>query len=374
MKIFKDAFKGKKVLITGHTGFKGTWLSIWLTKLGAEVHGISDCIPTTPSMFQDTGVKLKSSQVDLDIRNFEALKKQVETIKPDYFFHLAAQAIVSESYRNPLETIQVNTLGFANVLEVLRTYPHELTAVLITSDKCYENVEQMWGYKETDQLGGKDIYSASKGAAEVLFHAYFHSFFKDKKNLKVATARAGNVIGGGDWAKDRIIPDAFRSWSTQKSLPMRSPQSTRPWQHVLEPLSGYLCLAQALYDGKLPTGESFNFGPRSMENHTVFDLVKKVWEKDSSLGINGFNPIEATPVKNFHEANLLKLNCEKAEQQLRWSANLTFDELTGMVSDWYTFYFKNKNNGSKILDKTLEQIRFYEEQAKQRKLCWCDHE
>lgn len=245
--MYQNWFENKKVLVTGNTGFKGTWLTLWLLKMQAIVIGISKDIPTNPSMFEDIGLIKKINHYFEDIANEDAVKKIIHKEKPDYVFHLATQAIVSESYKNPLDTIKTNVLGTAVLLDSLRLLDSPCTAVIITSDKCYDNVEWCWGYRENDRLGGKDIYSASKAAAENIFKAYYNSFLaKKSENIRIATARAGNVIGGGDWANDRLIPDCIRAWSAGEKVTIRSPESTRPWQHVLEPLSGYLKLAMML--------------------------------------------------------------------------------------------------------------------------------
>jgi len=249
--MFSDIYKGKKVLVTGHTGFKGTWLTTWLLSLDADVIGISKDIPTQPSMFEILGLEDKIQHHNIDIRDISALSQVITDEKPDFVFHLAAQAIVSISYDDPLDTISSNLMGTTNLLESLRISNHQCTAIIITSDKAYDNVEQIWGYKENDPMGGKDIYSGSKGASELIFKSYYHSFFKsEESSVRLAVARAGNVIGGGDWAQDRIVVDCVEAWSKPKSVEIRSPGATRPWQHVLEPLSGYLNLGQELYNDR----------------------------------------------------------------------------------------------------------------------------
>lgn len=259
-------------------------------------------------------------------------------------------------------------MGTTNVLEALRHIKHPCTAVIITSDKCYENVEWLWGYKETDHLGGRDIYSGSKGAAEVIFHSYYWSFFRDeaKTPVRIATGRAGNVIGGGDWAKDRIIVDCVRSWSQGSKVEIRSPESTRPWQHVLEPLSGYLTLGAELSRDRRLCGESFNFGPRTEQNKTVVSLLgdlRKHWEQDpfgEAYSITGHVP--------FHEASLLRLNCEKAAFHLKWEATLSYVECIEMVGRWYSNFYAGSPHDT--YDLTLAQIEQYEGAAVQRGLSW----
>lgn len=365
--MFNNVYSGKKVLITGHTGFKGTWLTAWLIKLGANVCGISKDIPTNPSMFVELGLDKKIEHHIADIRDYDAIENIIADFKPDFVFHLAAQAIVSESYSNPIDTITTNVVGTANVLEVLRGVQHFCVAVIITSDKCYENVEWVWGYKETDAVGGRDIYSGSKGAAEVIFHAYQQSFFKREDGLvKIATGRAGNVIGGGDWAKDRIVVDCMKNWAEEKRVELRSPNATRPWQHVLEPLSGYLTLAHSLFSGcDHIHGESFNFGPRAEQNHTVLELMhdlSKTWKIEENE--KAYVVTDNIP---FHEAGLLKLNCDKALFHLKWEANLTYNDCVEMVGNWYYSFYKCEVD---IYEYTMSQISLYEERARERRLIW----
>ncbi len=364
--MYDDTYKGKRVLITGNTGFKGSWLTVWLLKLGAKVCGVSNEVPTNPSMFEELDLDNKIEHHFCDIRDLEKLKDITHSFRPDFLFHLAAQAIVSVSYSEPIDTITTNVIGTANVLEALRTLDAECIAIIITSDKCYENIEWEWGYKETDPVGGKDIYSGSKGAAEVIFHAYQQSFFNSEKtNIRLATGRAGNVIGGGDWAKDRIVVDCMKSWSEGKAVEIRSPNATRPWQHVLEPLSGYLVLGQQLYGKNRLQGQSFNFGPKSEQNRTVLQLLSdlsKQWrfvaEEDA---------YQVTDNIPFHEAGLLKLNCDKSLFHLKWESNLAYNECVDFVSEWYySFYRKDEN----MYDLTLKQVGRYEELATNRSLIW----
>lgn len=366
--MFGNVYSGKKVLVTGHTGFKGTWLTSWLLNLGADVCGISIDIPTKPSMFEELELECKIEHHIADVRDLNTIKSIIEKFKPDFLFHLAAQPIVSLSYSDPLNTISTNVMGTANVLEVLRNLEHKCYAVIITSDKCYENVEWVWGYKETDHVGGRDIYSGSKGAAEVIFHAYQQSFFQSSDgNVKLATGRAGNVIGGGDWAADRIVADCMRAWSNRVQVEIRCPDATRPWQHVLEPLSGYLSLGQGLVNDSSNHGEQYNFGPRAEQNHTVKDLLSdlsKYWD------FNDINDAYAvTDNIPFHEAGLLKLNCDKALFNLKWEANLNYVQCIKFVSEWYfEFYQGNKD----MMEFTLHQIEEYQCFAKDKKLVWCE--
>lgn len=366
--MFNNVYKDKKVLVTGHTGFKGTWLTTWLLKLGANVIGISKDIPTTPSMFVELKLEKKIKHYQEDIRNLSKMIELISHEEPDFLFHLAAQPIVSTSYSNPIETISSNVMGTAHVLEALRVSNHKVTAIIITSDKAYDNVEQVWGYKEDDKMGGKDIYSGSKGAAELIIKSYYYSFLKNENsNIKLAIGRAGNVIGGGDWAKDRIVVDCMQAWSESKSVEIRSPEATRPWQHVLEPLSGYLNLGQVLYKDDSLHGEGFNFGPRAEQNHTVEDLLidlSKYWHFGDIS-----DAYTVTANIPFHEAALLKLNCDKALFHFKWQANLEYKETIKFTSEWYYDFYKTDKN---ILDKTLEQINEYESMAKNKELNWTE--
>ena len=364
--MFGGVYSGRKVLVTGHTGFKGAWLITWLLKLGAKVCGVSNEIPTNPSMFETLGLQKNIEHRICDITDEKKLRDIILAYKPEFVFHLAAQPIVSTAYAQPLATIKTNVIGTANVLDCLRELNSRCVAVVVTSDKCYENVEWVWGYKETDALGGKDIYSASKGAAEVIFHAYSESFFSDANSLvRTATGRAGNVIGGGDWAKDRIVADCMRCWSRGESVKIRNPTATRPWQHVLEPLSGYLLLGAKLLDDPLLKGQSYNFGPNSDVNVTVFDLLNSLsshWDFDEN---SRFFQIENDT--KFNEAGLLKLNCDKALSHLEWRSTLTYEECVKLVGDWYFKYYKTELD---MLEFTNFQISKFEEIAQHKKMVW----
>lgn len=360
--MFKDIYRGKKVLVTGHTGFKGSWLTTWLLKLGAEVIGVSKDIPTTPAMFKELKLEDKISHYFADIRDLEKMKEIFNREKPDFLFHLAAQPIVSTSYLDPIETISSNIMGTANILETIRTLDLEITAIIITSDKAYDNIEQVWGYKEIDAMGGKDIYSGSKGGAELVIKSYFYSFFKNSKKVRLAIGRAGNVIGGGDWAKDRIVVDCVEAWNRGEKVEIRSPKATRPWQHVLEPLSGYLDLGAELFQNRDLHGEAFNFGPRSEQNHTVLELLSdlaKYWKIDE--------PYRVTDNIPFHEAGLLKLNCDKALFYLKWQSTMVYKDTIKFTSEWYFNFYRGEKD---ILDLTLQQIENYEKLAKERELKW----
>ena len=334
-----NIFKNKTVIITGHTGFKGSWLSFWLRTLGANVIGISFNIPTNPSNFKTIIGNKYIKSYKCDIKNFLKIKKIILKHKPDFVFHMAAQALVKKSYINPLLTWNSNLLGTVNLLESLRYLKKNCVAVIVTSDKSYKNLEIKRGYVEEDQLGGYDPYSASKGAAEFAIGSFVKSFFYKKSKVKIAIARAGNVIGGGDWSEDRLLPDCIKSWSKGKKVNIRNPYSTRPWQHVLEALSGYILLAVKLRLEPKIHGEAFNFGPKLSHNYSVLSLlkrVKKIWP--SILWSTTKNK------KKFKESNLLKLNCTKAKKIMNWQSTLSFNENIKMTIDWYKAYYMNKDS------------------------------
>jgi CDP-glucose 4,6-dehydratase len=366
--MFNNIYNGKKVIVTGHTGFKGSWLTTWLLKLGAEVIGISKDIPTEPSIFQELELTKRITDYREDIRDYTKIFEIIKSEKPDFLFHLAAQPIVSTSYKTPIDTISSNVLGTANILESLKEFNSPCISIIITSDKAYDNVEQVWGYKEDDKMGGKDIYSGSKGAAELIIKSYYHSFFKSEtSNVRLAIGRAGNVIGGGDWAQDRIVVDCMKSWSKGEVVNIRNPNATRPWQHVLEPLSGYLKLGLDLYLNDSLNGNAFNFGPSSDQNYTVEQLLKdlsKFWKfPDQS------DSYKIIANSNFHEAGLLKLNCDKALFYLDWQANLEYKNIIKFTSEWYYNFYKNNVD---IHSFTLNQISEYEKLAKDKKLSWTE--
>tara|TARA_Y100001970_G_scaffold241393_1_gene304939 strand:+ start:841 stop:1935 length:1095 start_codon:yes stop_codon:yes gene_type:complete len=355
--IFKQ-FKNKTVLVTGHTGFKGSWLTLWLTLLGAKVIGLSINIPSKPSHFKVIKLDKKIKHKVVDIRNLRLLKTTFKKYQPDFVFHLAAQALVKKSHFDPVYTWQTNTMGTLNVLESLRDIKKNCVAVLITSDKSYKNLEIKRGYNETDILGGKDPYSASKASAELAIQSYISSFFNIKKTkVLISVARAGNVIGGGDWSENRLIPDCIKSWSKNKKVLIRNPKSTRPWQHVLEAVWGYLVLAASLKKNKKLHGEAFNFGPDHNKNYSVISLVsliKKTWKQASW---------KIFEEKKFQESNLLKLNSNKAKKILKWRSILSFKEAINMSALWYkNFYLKSK----KMDEISLNQIKEYEKLLKKR--------
>ena len=363
--MFNNIYSGKKILLTGHTGFKGSWLTKWLLDLGANIIGISKSIPTNPSMFEILNLQNKIQHETVDIRNFKNFFKIIDQEKPDFIFHLAAQSIVSSSYEDPLETLTSNVNGTANLLEALRITNFKCNLVLITSDKSYDNVEQVWGYKEDDRIGGKDPYSGSKGAAELIIKSYYNSYFKLNSNVKIAIARAGNVIGGGDWAKDRVVVDAVNAWSNNKKVEIRNPKSTRPWQHVLEPLSGYLNLGLFLNNKKIQNGDAFNFGPISEQNRTVKDLLKDL---SSYFLINDSNDaISLDEGVSFHEASLLKLNCDKANLILDWKPALNYEDTIRLTGEWYYNYY---NSSQDMNEFTSKQIVEYTEIANSKKIEW----
>ena len=337
--ILKKEFRNKKVIITGHTGFKGSWLSAWLILLGAKVIGISDDFTTNPSHFKSLKIKKKIKHYSEDIRNRKMIKKIFMKHEPDFVFHLAAQPLVKTSYIDPVKTFETNMLGTLNILESLRLLKNKCTAVIITSDKVYKNFEIKRGYRETDKLGGYDPYSASKASAELILQSYIKSYFFKKKNILIGIARAGNVIGGGDWSEDRLIPDCIKSWSKNKTVLLRNPQSTRPWQHVLESLWGYLLLSLKLKKNKKLHGEAFNFGPDNKSNHDVYSVVKLMgffWKNVRMINIK-------RKKVSFYESGLLKLNSNKAKKLLKWRTMLTFKETIKLVADWYKNFYDKKD-------------------------------
>ncbi len=356
-------FKDKRVLVTGNTGFKGSWLTIWLLQLGAKVAGLSVDIPTQPSLYAALNLENDIEQYWEDLRNPDSVKAAFAAFKPDLVFHLAAQPIVKTAYEQPHLTFETNVMGMVNVLEAIREAEQLQAAVLITSDKCYENVEWPYGYREIDHLGGKDPYSASKGCAELVAHAYWHSFFTNNEHMaKLATTRAGNVIGGGDWAVGRLIPDILRAWVKEDKLIIRSPHATRPWQHVLEPLSGYLCLAEDLAKSKQQaTSKAYNFGPREDTVKSVGQVVHEF----AQFWPQGQWAVEEN--KNMKEASLLKLDCSKARHELNWQAVMGFPKTIEFTAQWYQRYYQG-NAGLK--DFTLQQIDQYVEFAQARELAW----
>jgi CDP-glucose 4,6-dehydratase len=348
---FANIYKGKRVLLTGHTGFKGAWLSEWLISLGAEVTGFSLPPPTSPSLFAQLGLASRLRHIEGDVRDLAGVRAALEQARPDFVFHLAAQPLVRLSYDQPVETYAVNIMGTVNVLEAVRLAAHPCTVVAITTDKCYENREWVHSYREEDPMGGYDPYSSSKGAAELVIAAYRRSFFTTAASpvVRLASARAGNVIGGGDWALDRIVPDCIRALQRGDAIPVRNKVATRPWQHVLEPLSGYLWLGACLANPKLSPFNSqltsgFNFGPALASNRTVAELVQEIlihwpgrWEDRS----DPHSP---------HEAKLLNLATDKAHHFLGWSPAWLFAETIARTVEWYRAATECGNGSPQPLD------------------------
>lgn len=361
--ILANAFHLKTVLITGHTGFKGSWLTAWLKQLGARVVGVSLDPPSDPSHFVAAKLANGISDHRVDVTNQDQLEKVILSAQPDFVFHLAAQAIVRKSYDNPLRTWQTNVFGTLNVLEALRKLDKVCAAVIITSDKCYDNLEWVWGYRENDAMGGSDPYSASKAAAELAISSYIKSCLAESSPVRIASARAGNVIGGGDWAQHRIVPDCIKSWSLGELVELRNPHATRPWQHVIEPLSGYLSQAVALYQHPRLHGEAFNFGPQAQQNHSVLELVQEMSQHWPQVRWKDVSTTNHGP----HESGLLKLNCDKALHELRWHAVMDFQETIKMTAEWYQAFYEND---SPIEEITKAQILTYTSLAQQRGLQW----
>jgi len=357
-------FNGSKVLVTGHTGFKGSWLSLWLNQLGAEVHGVSTDPPSDPSHFVAADLASQIHDHRIDIRDGASLNYLLENIQPDFVFHLAAQALVRPSYASPIDTWQTNAMGTINVLESLRLLKKTCVAVFITSDKCYDNVEWVWGYRETDALGGSDPYSASKGAAELAIRSYVRSFFPADGVVRIGVGRAGNVVGGGDWAEDRIVPDCMRAWSRGEVVRLRNPLATRPWQHVLEPLSGYLTLAMSLKSRADLHGEPFNFGPPAEQNHSVGQLVAAMTDHWDRVRWEDVSAQYGGP----YESGLLKLNCDKALHHLRWQAAWDFDGTVRETALWYRHYYEQPEQS--VADFSLAQISSYTQYAREQGIAW----
>jgi len=364
--MFENTFKNKTVIITGHTGFKGSWLAIWLHYLGANVVGISNGEISQPSNYRASNISSLIKEEFLDITDLSKVKSVLKKYKPDFIFHLAAQALVLNSYENPINTFSSNAMGTTNILEGLRALNNKVVAIFITSDKAYDNVEWVWGYRETDRLGGKDPYSASKGMAELVIRSYVESFFnQEDSNVRIGITRAGNVIGGGDWALDRIVPDCMRAWSAEETVQIRNPHATRPWQHVLEPLGGYLTLAMHLSQAQKYHGQAYNFGPSANQNYPVSELIdemSKYWDQVRWQDVSGG--------QHVHEAGLLKLNCDKALFDLSWQAKLTFEQTVKMTVDWYRHYYQSTDNS--MYEYSVKQIHAYMVLAQSKG--WLNHD
>lgn len=352
----RSFWQGKRVLVTGHTGFKGGWLCVWLKLLGAQVYGFSLDPPTSPNFFSACGLEEIVGDYRGDVTNLDQLKAAVNEIEPQIIFHLAAQSIVRLSYEEPVETLAVNIMGSVNILESARLSPTVKAVVMVTSDKCYKNNEWHWGYRETDALGGRDPYSCSKSCAELVTASYRDSFFQRTEGgaqaVAIATARAGNVIGGGDWAADRLLPDITRALVAGQTLALRNPDAVRPWQHVLEPLYGYLILAQGLYEDNKHYEGSWNFGPNDDGCRPVWEVVELftgLWDASLAWKYDSRN--------NPHEAKYLKLDISKAKASLGWAPCWDLKTAIHNTVQWY----KAWNTGQDMLGITQEQILGYEE-------------
>jgi len=349
--IFNNTFENKKVLVTGDTGFKGSWLCIWLKELGAEVFGYALPPRTERDNFVTTGLANKINHLDGDIRELKKITDFVKQVNPDILFHLAAQPLVIESYNNPHYNFETNLMGTVNIFEAVRTCPSVKVAVNITTDKCYQNNEWPWGYREIDPMGGDDPYSASKGCSELITNSYSKSFFSGEKTAHVASARAGNVIGAGDWADNRIIPDIIRAYEARIKANIRNPDSIRPWQFVLEPLYGYLKLAENLYNHGKKFSGAWNFGPAAYENYTVGDVIGEVRKKIPSLMFE-------TPgqVNKLHEAGVLKLDITKSVNYLGWKPKLNFEETIQFAINGYLDELNDNKNVYSFRVKQIESF------------------
>lgn len=346
----KNFWSDRKVFLTGHTGFKGGWIALWLTNLGAKVYGYSLSVPTFPSFFSETKLEhlIEYSFIG-DIRDLETLTKSMQSSKPSIIIHMAAQSLVRNSYQNPVDTFSTNLIGTVNLLESVRQTSTVEAVVNITTDKCYENKEWVWSYREKDQLGGHDPYSSSKACAEIATAAYRKSFLADA-GINLASVRAGNVIGGGDWADDRLIPDFLRAIEADKTLLVRSPHAIRPWQHVLEPLSGYLLLAENLVNGGFEFAEAWNFGPDDSDAKPVSWIVDHLCQKFNGLRWKTMNETRK------YESSLLKLDSSKAKMKLNWSPRWTLDTALDKTIEWYLAW----KEGQSMKEISLKQIELYE--------------
>ena len=349
-----DFWKNKRVFITGHTGFKGSWLSLWLHSLGAEVHGYALDPPTTPSLYELCRLEKRVRSTIADVRDRESLARTMASARPEIVIHMAAQPLVRDSYKLPVETFSINVMGTVHLLESVRSCPSVRAVINVTTDKCYENREWVWGYREHEPLGGYDPYSNSKACSELVTAAYRSSYFNPadhgKHGVAVASARAGNVIGGGDWATDRLVPDCLRSILKNEKIIIRNPQAIRPWQHVLEPLSGYLVLAQKLCWEAARYAEAWNFGPDDKDAKPVEWIVKRLcskWGDNASYGIDSS--------KHPHEAHYLKLDCSKARSVLGWHPRWELDHALDSIVSWMRTYQGGKN----VAEACLNQIQEY---------------
>lgn len=349
--MYNNIYRNKKVFITGHTGFKGSWLSIWLQTLGAKVCGYSLKPNTNPSMYRELDIENKIEKSIIgNILDYEKLEDSINDFQPEIIFHLAAQPIVRLSYKEPKLTYETNVIGTLNILEVARKCKSVKAFVNVTTDKCYENKEIVRGYKEDEPMGGYDMYSSSKGCVEIMSSSYRRSFLQEEDSMSMATARAGNVIGGGDWAEDRLIPDCIRYINQNKAIEIRNPIAVRPWQHVLEPLSGYLLLGQKLLETGKDYAEGFNFGPNEESVLKVSEVAQKI--------IDNYNKGEVIVHKkdNLHEANLLMLNIEKAKTVLNWTPTYTANEAIKETVEWYKHFYAKDTD---MYQYTIQQIKNY---------------
>jgi CDP-glucose 4,6-dehydratase len=359
--MFANIYNGKRVLITGDSGFKGSWLSIWLKLLGADVYGYSLPPITELDNYVICNLPNHIHHLDGDIRDYNKFYNYVNEIKPEFIFHLAAQALVLDSYSDPKKTYETNILGVVNMFEAVRSCDSVRVAINVTSDKCYQNNGWVWGYKEIDAMGGNDPYSASKGASELITNSYLNSYFQNKSTANIASVRAGNVIGGGDWARNRIVPDFFRAIEKKETLNLRNPESTRPWQYVLEPLSGYLLLGEKLYNvGKEYSG-GWNIGPIGDTNQSVRNLIEKIIEC-TKMGSY------STPknIQNHYEASFLNLDVSKAMHMLSWKPVLSFEETVLFTVEGYNITHKN----SSLYNHRKNQIERYCKLANERNISW----
>lgn len=359
---FQNIYQGKKVLVTGHTGFKGSWMAIWLKELGADVYGYALAPQSEMDNFVICNLESEINHYEGDVRDGKKLKDYFQEVQPDFAFHLAAQPLVLLSYQDPVGTFDTNLMGTVNFWEAVRATPSVKAAVNVTTDKCYDNKEWVWGYRENDPMGGKDPYSASKGCSELITNSYLESFFKNEGTCNIASARAGNVIGGGDWALDRIVPDYFRAVKEGRKLEIRNPYATRPWQHVLEPLSGYLNLGAELYAKGKDFSGGWNFGPEDMSNYSVKELIDEMMKLDSKGGY--FIPEETS---KLHEAVLLKLDISKASNYLKWKPALGFKETVAFTLNGYN---DDLNSEANIYSSRVGQINDYVQLAKLNHIKW----
>lgn len=349
-KVNPSFWKDKKVFLTGHTGFKGSWLSLWLQSMGATVKGYSLAPPTNPSLFLVADVAKNMESEIGDIRDLAQLKQSMLTFNPAILIHMAAQPLVRLSYVEPVDTYTTNVIGTVNVLEAARSCQNLKAIVSVTTDKCYENKEWAWGYRENEPMGGHDPYSSSKGCAELVTSAYRNSFFNSDDTAALATARAGNVIGGGDWADDRLIPDILKAFENSKSVIVRNPLSTRPWQHVLEPLSGYLVLAEHLYTQGDEFAQAWNFGPKDEDCKPVnwiLDKMVATWGEGAKWALDQNN--------NPHEAGFLKLDCSKAASRLNWQPQWNLEFTLDLIVKWHQDWREGKN----MHEQCLKEIKNY---------------